>query len=86
MIDYTMDIRKRLNYGDNMPEELSGRKAMVLSKLKELQNEVAPLMKTMESLKDKDTAKDPKTLISVLQKEYNVRNFIFFSHFYRQII
>lgn len=47
---------------------------MVLSKLKELQNEVAPLMKTMESLKDKDTAKDPKTLISVLQKEYNVRN------------
>lgn len=20
MIDYTMDIRKRLNYGDNMPE------------------------------------------------------------------
>lgn len=73
MIDYTMDIRKRLNYGDNMPEELSGRKAMVLSKLKELQNEVAPLMKTMESLKDKDTAKDPKTLISVLQKEYNFK-------------
>lgn len=50
---------------------------MVLSKLKELQNEVAPLMKTMESLKDKDTAKDPKTLISVLQKEYNVSKNLF---------
>lgn len=53
---------------------------MVLSKLKELQNEVAPLMKTMESLKDKDTAKDPKTLISVLQKEYNVSKYFVFSY------
>lgn len=56
---------------------------MVLSKLKELQNEVAPLMKTMESLKDKDTAKDPKTLISVLQKEYNVSKYFFSYKFFK---
>lgn len=72
MIDYTMDIRQRLQHGDAMPEELAQRRASVLAKLKDLQNEVAPLMKKMEELKNTDTLKESKPLISVLQKEFDV--------------
>uniref|UniRef100_A0A6B2EIW8 Eukaryotic translation initiation factor 3 subunit E n=1 Tax=Phlebotomus kandelakii TaxID=1109342 RepID=A0A6B2EIW8_9DIPT len=73
MIDYTMDTRKRLKLGESMPEELAQRRAKVLSKLKELQNEIAPLMKIMEELKNTDTMKDSKTLLNVLQKDFNFK-------------
>lgn len=73
MVDYTADLRKRLNMGEEMSEELIQRKAVVLSKLKELQTEVAPIMKTMEDLKNSDNVKDSKQLISVLQKEYGFK-------------
>lgn len=73
MIDYTVDIRQRLNLGDAMPEELAQRRAKVLAKLKELQNEIAPAMKKMEELKNTDTVKDPKALVSVLQKEFDFK-------------
>uniref|UniRef100_A0A1B0EUQ9 Eukaryotic translation initiation factor 3 subunit E n=1 Tax=Lutzomyia longipalpis TaxID=7200 RepID=A0A1B0EUQ9_LUTLO len=73
MIDYTMDTRKRLNLGEQMPEELAQRRAKVLTKLKELQNEIAPLMKIVEDLKNTDSMKDSKTLLNVLQKEFNFK-------------
>lgn len=72
MIDYTTDIRQRLNLSEKMPEELQLKRQTVLSKLKELQLEVEPLMKCMEEIKLRDTMKDSKTLINVLQTEYNV--------------
>lgn len=71
MIDYTMDIRKRLNLEDQLPEELSQKRVTVLAKLKELQNEVNPLMKCMDELKNRDTMKDSKQLMNVLQQEFN---------------
>lgn len=73
MIDYTTDIRQRLNLPEKMPEELQLKRQTVLAKLKELQLEVEPLMKCMEEIKSRDTMKDSKTLVSVLQSEYNVR-------------
>ncbi len=75
MIDYTTDIRQRLNLSEKMPEELIQKRANVLTKLKELQQEVEPLMKCMEDIKTRDTMKDSKTLINVLQTEYNVSIF-----------
>lgn len=71
MIDYTLDIRKRLNLEDQLPDELSTKRITVLAKLKELQNEVNPLMKCMDELKNRDTMKDSKQLMNVLQQEFN---------------
>lgn len=75
MVDYTMDIRERLNMGDELPEELSKRRANVLVKLKELQTEVAPLMKCMEELKNPDSMKDSKSIVHALQQEFDVSLF-----------
>jgi translation initiation factor 3 subunit E len=72
MIDYTMDIRKRLNMGDGLSDDLIQRRENVIAKLKELQLEVAPLMKCMEELKNRESMKDSKTLMNVLQNEYDV--------------
>lgn len=69
-----MDTRKRLNLGEEMPQELQERKAKVLATLKELQNEVAPLMKANDALKDSDSMKDSKTFLNVLQKEYDFKS------------
>lgn len=74
MIDYTMDIRKRLNLGEQMPDELAQRKTKVLATLKELQNDVAPIMKATEMLKNTDSLKDSKSYLSVLQKEFDSKN------------
>uniref|UniRef100_A0A336LLF3 Eukaryotic translation initiation factor 3 subunit E n=1 Tax=Culicoides sonorensis TaxID=179676 RepID=A0A336LLF3_CULSO len=71
MIDYTLDIRKRLGLEDQMPDELAQKRITVLAKLKELQNEVNPLMKCMDELKNRDTMKDSKQLMNVLQQEFN---------------
>lgn len=72
MVDYTMDIRERLSMGNELPEELSKRRANVLVKLKELQTEVAPLMKCMEELKNPDSMKDSKSIVHALQQEFDV--------------
>jgi translation initiation factor 3 subunit E len=72
MIDYTMDIRKRLNMGDGLSDDLIQRRENVIAKLKELQLENAPLMKCMEELKNRESMKDSKTLMNVLQNEYDV--------------
>lgn len=45
----------------------------VLAKLKELQNEIAPLMKKLDELKNTEVMKDSKTLVSVLQKEIDFK-------------
>ncbi|EDW77090.1 uncharacterized protein Dwil_GK22114 [Drosophila willistoni] len=73
MIDYTMDTRKRLNLSQEMPEELVQQKADVLATLKQLQNEVAPIMKATDILKDGETMKDSKTFVSALQRDYNFK-------------
>ncbi|XP_055913305.1 eukaryotic translation initiation factor 3 subunit E [Eupeodes corollae] len=73
MIDYTMDTRKRLNYDKEMPEELVQRKAEVLATLKQLQNEVAPIMKATDILKNGESMKDSKTFVNALQKDYNFK-------------
>jgi translation initiation factor 3 subunit E len=67
-----MDIRKRLNMGDGLSDDLIQRRENVIAKLKELQLEVAPLMKCMEELKNRESMKDSKTLMNVLQNEYDV--------------
>lgn len=75
MIDYTMDIRKRLNMGDGLSEDLIQRRENVIAKLKELQLEVAPLMKCMEELKNRESMKDSKSsnVLSILQNEYDFK-------------
>ena len=73
MIDYTMDTRKRLNLSEDMPEELVQRKAEVLATLKQLQNEVAPIMKATDILKNGESMKDSKTFVNALQKDYNFK-------------
>lgn len=72
MVDYTMDIRERLTLEKTLPEELNTRRANVLVTLKELQTEVAPLMKCMEELKNPDTLKDSKSIIHSLQQQLDV--------------
>ncbi|XP_037932587.1 eukaryotic translation initiation factor 3 subunit E [Teleopsis dalmanni] len=73
MIDYTMDTRKRLNLSQDMPEELVQRKGEVLATLKQLQNEVAPIMKATDILKNGESMKDSKTFVNALQKDYNFK-------------
>ncbi|XP_013110620.1 eukaryotic translation initiation factor 3 subunit E [Stomoxys calcitrans] len=73
MIDYTMDTRKRLGLSQEMPEELVQRKGEVLATLKMLQNEVAPLMKATDVLKNGESMKDTKTFVNALQKDYNFK-------------
>lgn len=73
MIDYTMDTRKRLNLSQDMPEELVQRKTEVLATLKQLQNEVAPIMKATDILKNGESMKDSKTFVNALQKDYNFK-------------
>lgn len=73
MVDYTMDIRERLNMGNELPEELTKRRSNVLVKLKELQTEVTPLMKCMEELKNPDTMKDSKSIVHALQQEFDFK-------------
>lgn len=68
-----MDIRARLGEDSSVvPEEMVARKANVLAKLAELQEEVAPITAATEKLKDTDHMKDSKTFLNILQKEYNV--------------
>lgn len=73
MIDYTMDTRKRLNFSHDMPEDLVYRKEQVLATLKQLQNEVAPIMKATDILKNGESMKDSKTFVNALQKDYNFK-------------
>lgn len=77
MIDYTMDIRMRLNLGDEMPVELAQRKQKVLNTLIELQGEVEPITKATELLKDTDIIKDSKTFVAELTRNHhNVSNIV----------
>lgn len=73
MIDYTTDIRKRLSLSESMPEELIQKRQTVLDKLKELQADIKPLMDCIGEIQARDTMKDSKMLVSVIQSEYNVR-------------
>lgn len=72
MIDYTTDTRKRLNLSESMPEELIQKRQTVLDKLKELQADIKPLMDCISEFQARDTIKDPKMLVTVIQTEYNV--------------
>lgn len=72
MIDYTTDIRQRLELEEKLPEELIQKRANVLAKLKGLQADVEPLMNCMEEIKSRDSMKDSKTLINVITTEYEV--------------
>lgn len=56
-------------------QELAARKAKVLATLLELQNEVAPITTATDQLKDTDHMKDSKSILNILQKEYDVRVF-----------
>ena len=72
MIDYTTDIRKRLVLSESMPEELIQKRQTVLDKLKELQADIKPLMDCIGEIQARDTMKDSKMLVNVIQSEYNV--------------
>lgn len=68
-----MDTRRRLNLSQEMPEELIQRKAEVLATLKQLQDEVAPILKATDILKNGESMKDSKTFVNALQKDYNFK-------------
>lgn len=72
MIDYTTDIRKRLSLTESMPEELIQKRQTVLDKLKELQADIKPLMDCIGEIQARDTMKDSKMLVNVIQSEFNV--------------
>lgn len=75
MIDYTTDIRKRLNLSESVPEELVLKRQTVLEKLKELQADIKPLMDCIGEIQARDTMKDSKMLVNVIQTEYKVRKY-----------
>lgn len=72
MIDYTSDIRKRLNLPESMPEELNTKRQTVLDKLKELQTDIKPLMDCIGEIQKSDSMKDSKMLVNVIQSDYNI--------------
>lgn len=72
MIDYTTDIRKRLNLSESMPEELTQKRQTVLDNLKLLQADIKPLMDCIGEIQARDTMKDSKMLVNVIQTEYKV--------------
>lgn len=76
-----MDVRKRLNLGDEMPPELTNRKTKVFETLSELKKEVKPIEEATETLKDTDSMKDSKTFLNVLQKKFHVSYWCICSNF-----
>lgn len=66
----------RLNIGEQMPEELAARKQKVLATLIELQQEVEPITKATELLKDSDCVKDSKNFVAALTKDFGVSDLI----------
>jgi len=49
MVDFAMDIYKKLNNTDEVPTKMKERREQVVAKLKELQNECAPLLRVVEN-------------------------------------
>lgn len=72
LIDYIVDIRKRLNLGSEIPEELSQKRALVLATLQDLNVESEPITKVIDLMDDSDNIKDSATFINKLQKDYGV--------------
>uniref|UniRef100_A0A0K8TSV8 Eukaryotic translation initiation factor 3 subunit E n=1 Tax=Tabanus bromius TaxID=304241 RepID=A0A0K8TSV8_TABBR len=68
MTDYTMEIRKQLGLGEEMPEDLLLRKQQALQRLVILKEPVNPVIQALTHLKI-DDIKDTKTLLSLLQNE-----------------
>lgn len=72
LIDYIVDIRKRLNLGSEIPEELSQKRALVLATLQDLNVESEPITKVIDLMEDSDNIKDSATFINKLQKDFGV--------------
>lgn len=73
LIDYIVDIRKRLNMGSEIPEELIQKRALVLATLQDLNVESEPITKVIELMNDSDNIKDSATFINKLQKDYGYK-------------
>lgn len=74
MLDYIIDIRQML-YPSEEPESLKTRRSTVVSTLQELQNEASVIMNIMsneDAMKQMETMRDSKTLISYLQTQFDV--------------
>jgi len=79
MIDYIIDIKQQLYPNDDSSDELKLRRHHVVTQLKELQEEVEPILQIMandEVMKNMENMRDSKSLISFLQKnfEFNVES------------
>lgn len=82
LIDYIVDIRKRLNMGSEIPEELIQKRALVLATLQDLNVESEPITKVIKLMNDSDNIKDSATFISKLQTDYGVSGAHFFGLFF----
>lgn len=74
MLDYAIDIR-RLLYPSEEPESLKARRNNVVAALQELQSEASVIISIMsndETMKQMETMRDSKTLISYLQSHFDV--------------
>lgn len=79
MIDYTTDIRKRLDLSEVIPDELVQKRQTVLAKLMELQDIIQPLKDCIAEIQARDQGrdvKDSKALVNVIQTEYKVRRIV----------
>lgn len=72
LIDYIVDIRKRLNLGSEIPEELSQKRALVLATLQDLTVESEPITKVIQLMDEADNIKDSSTFINRLQTDFGV--------------
>ncbi|KAK7573799.1 hypothetical protein V9T40_010990 [Parthenolecanium corni] len=76
MVDYAIDIRKCLYPDQEIPEELTARRAQVVNQLTELQKEVAVILNLLSNeqvMKSIETMRDPKTLSNYLTKEFDFK-------------
>lgn len=74
MLDYAIDIAKML-YPSEEPESLKARRTNVVTTLQELQSEASVIISIMsndETMKQMETMRDSKTLISYLQSHFDV--------------
>lgn len=73
MVDFAMDIYRQIHSTEDVPEEMTERRKVVIGNLRELQETAAPIVDfLLDENKVKDLRNDKAYNIKMLQDQYNI--------------
>ena len=73
MVDFAMDIYRQIHSTENVPDEMTERRKVVIANLRELQETAAPIVDfLLDENKVKDLRNDKAYNIKMLQDQYNI--------------